>query len=233
MDALLSECLHKRTCIKQRNCFLLKNHLFSFKSETLIAFIFFGLFYDLADRWRKKKSERGSRVLILRSWICTVYETNLSTSFWNSSFGYHNRGFLLSRNVQMCVLQRGSLPVILQVRFWVRMALIFRYCQIGETEKSCKRWGGGGGRGGIAVFYCYLLFLFRIAVYSLILQPLSIPCTLVPVLRIRIRDPVPFWPLDPGSRISFFRIPDLGSRISDPGSRIPNPCLRAKWQFFG
>ena len=28
------------------------------------------------------------------------------------------------------------------------------------------------------------------------------------VLRIRIRDPVPFWPLDPGSGISFFRIPD-------------------------
>jgi hypothetical protein len=28
------------------------------------------------------------------------------------------------------------------------------------------------------------------------------------VLRIRIRDPVPFWPLDPGSGIGFFRIPD-------------------------
>ncbi len=34
-----------------------------------------------------------------------------------------------------------------------------------------------------------------------------------PVLRIRIRDPVPFWPLDPGSGIGFF-----GSRISDPKS---------------
>jgi hypothetical protein len=32
-----------------------------------------------------------------------------------------------------------------------------------------------------------------------------------PVLR--IRDLVPFWPLDPGSGIGFFRIPDLGSRI--------------------
>ncbi len=31
-----------------------------------------------------------------------------------------------------------------------------------------------------------------------------------------IRDPVPFWPLDPGSGIGFFRIPDLGSRIPDP-----------------
>ncbi len=31
------------------------------------------------------------------------------------------------------------------------------------------------------------------------------------VLRIRIRDPVPFWPLDPGSRI-----PDLRSRIPKP-----------------
>ncbi len=47
------------------------------------------------------------------------------------------------------------------------------------------------------------------------------------VLRIRIRDPVPFWPLDPGSGIGFFRIPDLGSRI-------PNPYI---WEhienFFG
>jgi hypothetical protein len=31
-----------------------------------------------------------------------------------------------------------------------------------------------------------------------------------------IRDPVPFWPLDPGSGIGFFRIPDPGSRIPDP-----------------
>ena len=36
----------------------------------------------------------------------------------------------------------------------------------------------------------------------------------LPVLRIRIRDPVPFWPRDPGSRTGF-----SGSRISDPGSR--------------
>ncbi len=27
-----------------------------------------------------------------------------------------------------------------------------------------------------------------------------------------IRDPVPFWPLDPGSGIGLFRFPDLGSR---------------------
>jgi len=44
------------------------------------------------------------------------------------------------------------------------------------------------------------------------------------VLRIRIRNPVPFWPLDPdpGSGIGFFRILDLGPRTSDPGSRISN-----------
>ncbi len=36
-------------------------------------------------------------------------------------------------------------------------------------------------------------------------------CHSLPVLRIRIRDPVPFWPLDPGSGIGF-----SGSRISDP-----------------
>jgi hypothetical protein len=36
-----------------------------------------------------------------------------------------------------------------------------------------------------------------------------------------IRDPGlgPFWPLDPGSGIGLFRIPDLGSRISGPGSQ--------------
>jgi hypothetical protein len=32
--------------------------------------------------------------------------------------------------------------------------------------------------------------------------------TEITVLRIRIRDPVPFLPLDPGSGIGFFRIPD-------------------------
>ncbi len=41
---------------------------------------------------------------------------------------------------------------------------------------------------------------------------LSLMCALQPVLRIRIRDPVPFWPLDP----------DPGSGI---GSRIPNPSF--------
>ncbi len=41
---------------------------------------------------------------------------------------------------------------------------------------------------------------------------------IISVLRIRIRDPVPFWPLDPdkGSEIGLFRIPDLGSRIPNP-----------------
>jgi hypothetical protein len=33
-----------------------------------------------------------------------------------------------------------------------------------------------------------------------------------PVLRIRIRDPVPFCPLDPGSGIGFFQISDPGSQ---------------------
>jgi hypothetical protein len=39
---------------------------------------------------------------------------------------------------------------------------------------------------------------------------------LAPVFR--IRDPVLFYPLDPGSGsgMDFFRIPDLGSRIPDP-----------------
>ena len=38
---------------------------------------------------------------------------------------------------------------------------------------------------------------------------------------LRIRDPGlgAFWPLDPGSGIGFFRIPNPGSRIPDPGSQ--------------
>ncbi len=36
--------------------------------------------------------------------------------------------------------------------------------------------------------------------------------TMPAVLRIRIRDPVTFWPLDPGSGIGFFRISDPGSQ---------------------
>ncbi len=38
------------------------------------------------------------------------------------------------------------------------------------------------------------------------------------VFRIRIREPVPSWPLDPdpGSGIGFYRIPYLGSRILNP-----------------
>ena len=35
-------------------------------------------------------------------------------------------------------------------------------------------------------------------------------------LRIRIRDPVLFWPMYPGSGIGFFRIQDLGFRILNP-----------------
>ncbi len=40
----------------------------------------------------------------------------------------------------------------------------------------------------------------------------------MPESVLRIRDPVPFWPLDQGSGIGFFR-------ISDPGSQIPNPYI--------
>jgi hypothetical protein len=42
-----------------------------------------------------------------------------------------------------------------------------------------------------------------------------------PVLRIRIRDPVPFYPKDPGSRIRDDFFPDPGSRIPDP-YHVPN-----------
>ncbi len=45
-----------------------------------------------------------------------------------------------------------------------------------------------------------------------------------------IWDPMPFWPMDPESRIGFLsgsRIPDLGSQIG-----TPNPYLEALWQLF-
>jgi hypothetical protein len=49
-----------------------------------------------------------------------------------------------------------------------------------------------------------------------------------PVLRIRIRDPVLFYPLDPGSGsgMNFFRIPDLGSDpfFDEIFLYLQNPC---------
>jgi hypothetical protein len=47
----------------------------------------------------------------------------------------------------------------------------------------------------------------------------------IAVLRIRIRDPVPFCTLDPGSGIGFFR-------IRDPGSRIPNTYFESIVKMF-
>jgi hypothetical protein len=51
---------------------------------------------------------------------------------------------------------------------------------------------------------------------------------------LRIRDPVPFWPLDPesGIRIRFFSYP--GSRIPDLGSQIQNPYFwELNYNFLG
>ncbi len=63
-----------------------------------------------------------------------------------------------------------------------------------------------------------------------------------PVLRIRIRDPVIFLPLDPGSGIGFFRISDPRSQTRDkhPGSATLNvprgitdrQCLRSGSAFI-
>ncbi len=70
----------------------------------------------------------------------------------------------------------------------------------------------------------------RKALQRLTLGEKSFQVLYLPVLRIWIWDPVPFWPLDPGSRIGFFS----GSRISDPGSRIPNPYFLELFDnFFG
>ncbi len=49
------------------------------------------------------------------------------------------------------------------------------------------------------------------------------PATNIPVLRIRIRDQVPFWPLGP----------DPGSGIGFSGSRIPNPYFWELSDNFG
>jgi hypothetical protein len=48
------------------------------------------------------------------------------------------------------------------------------------------------------------------------------------VLRIRIRDPVPFYPKDPGSGMTFF--PDPGSRIPDP-YHVPNSIYLQNFTF--
>ncbi len=55
------------------------------------------------------------------------------------------------------------------------------------------------------------------------LRKLFNPCW-QPVLRIRIRDPVPFWPLDPGNGMVFFR-------ISDPESN-PQPIFFTACRHF-
>ncbi len=50
------------------------------------------------------------------------------------------------------------------------------------------------------------------------------------MLRIRIRDPMPLWTLDPGIRNRFLSDP----RIPDLGSRIPNPYFwEASDKFLG
>jgi len=91
------------------------------------------------------------------------------------------------------------------------------------------RWPTGGVKadlGGRSVY--------TVSVLSVCLKHRNLfkkcNCLMQPVLRIWIRDPGSgaFWPLDPGSGIGFFRIPDLGFRIPDPKTIF----LRVFWQLF-
>jgi hypothetical protein len=57
-----------------------------------------------------------------------------------------------------------------------------------------------------------------------------IPVTWVPVLRTRIRDPVHFYPKDPGSGSGMIFFLDPGSRIPDP-YHIPNSIYLQDFTF--
>jgi hypothetical protein len=49
-----------------------------------------------------------------------------------------------------------------------------------------------------------------------VVEEVIIYINVLPVLQIRIRDPVLFYPLDPGSRSGMNFFPDPGARIPDP-----------------
>jgi hypothetical protein len=112
------------------------------------------------------------------------------------------------------------------------------------TELSCRNADAGQrqlptGRNADAglTFLChsgiYIWFFSVVYSYSIPSAPVKRRAGCIPFHQqqygrawcipvVRIRDPVPFWPLDPGSRIGFFRIPD------------PKPIfLRVYWHFFG
>jgi hypothetical protein len=63
--------------------------------------------------------------------------------------------------------------------------------------------------GGEAAPLCRLqvLKIWNITLSTVKLWTAVVKKTNLPVLRIRIRDKVPFWPLDPGSGMGLFRIP--------------------------
>ncbi len=86
-------------------------------------------------------------------------------------------------------------------------------------------WGGGGPGHSWALKWhermaqyklSWSLFRYRVPAYDSG-DPGSIPGR----GKLNAWDPMPFWPLNPGSGIGFFRIPDLGSWIPTPNYFSP------------
>ncbi len=107
-------------------------------------------------------------------------------------------------------------------KLYVAFFVIF----VSKTEKKRSTQRKNGGRkklvsitGNRSIFHKYhtgnfLIYSFAETVFSIFfrmnpeLRMRIWEPAFFAVLRIRIRDPMSFWPLDPGSGIGFFRIPD-------------------------
>ncbi len=123
--------------------------------------------------------------------------------FWRLEIGFLN--LFLNFDQFLCSIRAKSIPDLCLsglkglIKTIYILFFVSGYCDIsGDHVDNSSR------------HYLHLCRLCRI-----LLRPKVRVCTVI-FPRIRIRDPVPFWPLDPGSGIGFSRIPDLGSRIPNP-----------------
>ncbi len=81
------------------------------------------------------------------------------------------------------------------------------------SDPNPQGFGSGSGSAWIRInLSCWIRIRIRVQIAEPDPDPGGQKWPTKTVLRIRIRDPVPFWPLDPGSGIGFFWIPDLGSQ---------------------